>query len=54
MMLQLKQAGIIPRKHIIDNGVSENMKTMVCGEYKMQMELVPPRCHRRNEAEVAI
>ena len=54
MMLQLKQAGIIPKKHIIDNEVSNAMKTIIRDEYKMEMELVPPGCHRRNAAEVAI
>ena len=29
MMLQLKQAGIIPKKHIIDNEVSNAMKTII-------------------------
>ena len=54
MMLQLKQAGIVPKKHVLDNKVSENMKTMIRDEYNMEMELVPPGCHRRYAAEVAI
>ena len=53
-MLQLKQAGIIPQKHILDNEVSNAMKTIICDEYKMKLELVPPGCLRRNAAEVAI
>ena len=30
------------------------MKTVIRDEYKMEMELAPPGCHRRNAAEVAI
>ena len=54
MMLRLKRAGIIPKKHILDNEVSEAMKDVMQEEYQMEMELVPPGCHRRNAAEVAI
>ena len=54
MMLRLKQAGIITQKHIIDNEVSNAMKTIIRDEYKMNLELVPPVCHRCNAAEVAI
>ena len=54
MMLRLKRAGIIPKKHVLDNEVSEAMKDVIREEYQMEMELVPPGCHRRNAAEVAI
>ena len=54
LMLRLKLAGIEPKKHILDNEVSDAMKTMIKDEYKMELELVPPGCHRRNAAEVAI
>ena len=54
MMLPLKQAGIIPQKHILDNGISNATKTIIRDEYRMKLELVPPGCHRRNAAEVAI
>ena len=54
MMLQLKQAGIIPQEHILDNEVSNEMKTIIRDEYKMKLELVPPGCHCCNVAEVAI
>ena len=54
MTLRLKQAGIIPQKHILDNEVLNSMKTIIRDEYKMKLELVPPGCHRRNAAEVAI
>ena len=54
MMLRLKRAGIIPKKHVLDNEVSEAMKDVIREEYHMEMELVPPGCHRINSAEVAI
>ncbi len=54
LLLWLKRAGIVPKKHILDNEVSENMKNHICGTCKLDMELVPPGCHRRNAAEVAI
>jgi hypothetical protein len=53
-MTRLQHAGIVPKKHILDNEVSEAMKTIIKDEYKMAMELVSPGCHRRNAAEVAI
>jgi len=54
LMIRLLHAKIVPKKHILDNKVSEAMKTIIKDEYKMAMELVPPGCHRRNAAEVAI
>jgi hypothetical protein len=54
LLLQLKQAGIVPKKHILDNEVSENIKNHICDTCKLDMELVPPGCHRRNAAGVAI
>ena len=53
-MLRLKNAGIVPRKHVLDNEVSSAMNDVIRDKYKMEMELVPPGCHRRNAAEVAI
>ena len=53
-MTRLKRAGIVPKKHVLDNEVSEAMKAIIRDEYHMDMELVPPGCHRRNAAEVAI
>lgn len=46
MMKRLCQSGIVPRKHVLDNKVSENKKAIIQDEFKMQMELVPPGCHR--------
>ena len=54
LLLRLKRAGIIPKKHVLDNEVSENMKNHIRDTCKFDMELVPPGCHRRNAAEVAI
>ena len=51
---RLKRAGVVPKKHVLDNKISESMKDMIRDEYKMQVELVPPGCHRQNAAEVAI
>ena len=54
LMMRLKTAGIVPRKHVLDNEVSSAMTDVIRDKYKMEMELVPPGCHRRNAAEVAI
>ena len=54
LMTQLSRSGIVPVKHILDNEVSEAMKDVIHDKYKMQMELAPPGCHRRNAAKVAI
>merc|ERR1719148_127834 len=54
LILRLKRAGVKPKKHVMDNEVSESMKNLIRDEYNMELELVPPGCHRRNAAEVAI
>ena len=54
MMKRLKQAGIVPKKHVLDNEVSEVKKEIIRDEYHMNMELVLLGCHRRNAAEAAI
>jgi hypothetical protein len=54
LLLQLKWAGITPKKHVLDNKISDNMKNHICDTCKLDMELVPPGCHRCNAAEVAI
>jgi hypothetical protein len=54
LLLRLKCAGIIPKKHVLDNEVSENMKNHIRDTCKFEIELVPPGCHQRNAAEVAI
>ncbi len=45
LLPQLKRAGIVPKKHVLDNKVSENMKNHI-RDSKFDMELVPPRCHQ--------
>jgi hypothetical protein len=45
LLLQLKRAGIIPKKHVLDNKVLENMKNHIRNTCKINMELVPPGCH---------
>jgi hypothetical protein len=54
LLLRLKRAGIVPKKHVLDNKVSENMKNHICDTCKFDMELVPSGCHQRNAAKVAI
>ena len=45
MMLRLKRYGIEPRKHILDNEVSEAMRDIIRDKYNMEMDLVSPGCH---------
>ncbi|KAL7484145.1 hypothetical protein ACHAW6_009789 [Cyclotella cf. meneghiniana] len=54
LITRLHRSGIFPRKHVLDNEISNAMKTLITDTYKMTYELVPPGCHRRNAAEVAI
>ncbi len=54
LLLQLKRAGITPKKHVLDNKISDNTKNHIPDTCKLGMELVPPGCHRRNAAKVAI
>ncbi len=39
LLLRLKRTGIIPKKHVLDNKVLENMKNHICNTCKMNMEL---------------
>ena len=48
MMTRLKRARIIPKKHSLDNEVSEAIKKILWDEYHMDMELAPLGCHCRN------
>jgi hypothetical protein len=54
LVKRLKNAGFRTKKHVLDNEISENMKQHIRDQYKFTLELVPPGCHRRNAAEVAI
>jgi hypothetical protein len=52
LLQRLQRAGVSPKKHVMDNEVSETMKNHIRNNCKL--ELVPPGCHRRNAAKVAI
>jgi hypothetical protein len=39
-MTHLQQASIVPKKHILDNEVSEATKAIIKDKYKMLIELV--------------
>ncbi len=54
LLLRLKRAGITPKKHVLDSKVSDNLKKHICDTCKLDMDLVPPICHRCNAAKVAI
>eukprot|EP00804_Cyclotella_cryptica_P022723 CCRYP_012524-RA/>CCRYP_012524-RA protein AED:0.42 eAED:0.42 QI:0/-1/0/1/-1/1/1/0/157 len=54
LMTRLHRAGIQLRKHILDNEISQAMKDLIHDKYRMQYELAPPGCRRRNANEVAI
>ncbi|KAL7485100.1 hypothetical protein ACHAW6_012618, partial [Cyclotella cf. meneghiniana] len=54
LMLCLQRAGITPCKYVLDNEISTAMKDLIQDTYKMTLELVPPGCHCRDAAEVAI
>jgi hypothetical protein len=45
LLLQLKWAGIVPKKHVLNNEVSKNMKNHIHDTCKLDMEIVPPGCH---------
>jgi hypothetical protein len=46
LIARLHRAGVHPRKHVLDNEISNAMKTLITDKYKMTYELVPPGCHR--------
>ena len=54
LITRLQRVGCQPKKHVLDNKISENMKNHIRGHYKFAIELVPPGNHPRNAAEVAI
>jgi hypothetical protein len=54
LLLRLKRAGIVPKKHVLNNKVSDNMKNHIHDTCKFDMELVPLGCHQHNAAKVAI
>ena len=50
---RLKESGIRPTMHILDNECSAEFKTLI-NKNEMKYQLVPPHDHRRNVAEKAI
>ena len=54
LKLCLKQVGIMQKNKILNNKISENTKDLICNKNKMEMELVPPGCHRQNTVKVAV
>jgi hypothetical protein len=54
LVKRLQQANIHPRKHVLDNKISKNMKQHIKKNYNFELEMVLPGCHRQNAAEVAI
>ena len=54
LIVPLKTAGSVTKKHVCNNEISEAMKTVIWDKYNIEMELVPPGCHRHNAADVAI
>ena len=53
LIQRLQNAGIKPKKHVLDNEISEEFKNAI-KERDMDYELVPKGQHRRNIAEKAI
>jgi hypothetical protein len=54
LLLRLRQAGIVPKRHIMDIEVSENIKNNIKDNCRLTVKLIPPGCHQQNAAEVAI
>ena len=54
LVSRLLRCGVQPKKHVLDNEISSNMKDHIKDKYGFIVELVPPGCHRRNATEVAI
>ena len=52
LLLRLKQAGISPKKHVMDKEVSNRMKSHI--RDNCRLEPVPPGCHCQNAADVGI
>ncbi len=48
LLLHLQRAGIFPKKHVMDNEVSENMKNHIKDNCRLTVELIPPGCHQQN------
>ena len=42
---RLQCANVYPKKHVLDNEISSNMKQHIQQKYKFEIELVPPGNH---------
>ncbi len=51
---RLKQAGITPKKHVLDNEVSLKMKQLIRKDYEIEIEFASPGYHWGNASEVVI
>ena len=49
---KLRREGYAPKKHILDNECSEELKEVI--QERCKLQLVPPGSHRANLAEVTI
>ena len=47
LLKRVKEAGVVVKKHVLDNECSEAMKEVI--KQECELELVPPGCHRRNK-----
>ncbi|KAL7476565.1 hypothetical protein ACHAW6_002421 [Cyclotella cf. meneghiniana] len=54
LVSQLLRCSAQPKKHILDNEISTNMKHHVQDKYKFTVKLVLPGCHCHNAAKVTI
>ena len=52
LLNRIKGAGFAPKHHVLDNEISDSMKSLI--KSNCQLELVPTHCHCSNAAEVAI
>ena len=54
LLTRLQRARVDPRKHVLNNEVSEHMKHHISDTCKLNIELVSPECRQQNAMEVAI
>ena len=51
---RVNSTGFLTKKNAIDNEISNSMRTLIRTECNLELELVPPHCHRRKVEEVPI
>ena len=49
-----QHTNIYPRKNVLNNKISNNMKQHIKEKYKFELGMVPSGCHQRNAAKAAI